>query len=360
LSERRLVAAPVVLGQSKVILIDLESNSWKDIGDTERLSEVNLDAVARLSDTSVLVIGAGDTTGKALYRIDVGGTSQIKELRSSTDDGLPEPFCSRPILKSIRSKGQPERELYGFLWLPHNPDFQAPEGHLPPLIMISHGGPTSYTGPGLKPRTQYFTSRGYAVLAFNYKGSCAHGQAYRNALWGDWGLVDSDDAAEFADNLTETGQVRTGGVGITGVSAGGYNTLRSLTRHANTFAGGVCLSGVSDIKRLDDSTHKLESDYTDHLVLAPSVDRSEKDKICRERSPLFEAHKITAPLLLLHGGADKITPLDQAQEMANAIEKAGSQVELIVVPEEGHGFGQPRNVRLWLEEEEKWWRKTLL
>ncbi|RGP74890.1 hypothetical protein FLONG3_6002 [Fusarium longipes] len=360
LSERRLVAAPVILGQSRVILIDLESNSWEDIGDNERLSEVTLDAVARLSDTSVLVIGAGDTTGKALYRIDVEGTSHINELRSSADDRFPQSFCSKPILKSIRSKGQPERELNGFLWLPHNPDYQAPEGHLPPLIMISHGGPTSYTGPGLNPRTQYFTSRGYAVLAFNYKGSCAHGQAYRNALWGNWGLVDSDDAAEFANNLTETGQVRAGAVGITGASAGGYNTLRSLTRHAKTFAGGVCLSGVSDIKRLDDSTHKLESDYTDHLVLAPGVDKSEKDKICHERSPLFEAHKITSPLLLLHGGADTITPLDQAQEMANAIEKAGGQVELIVVPEEGHGFSQPKNVRLWLEEEEKWWRRTLL
>ncbi|CEI64486.1 hypothetical protein FVEN_g12367 [Fusarium venenatum] len=360
LSGRYLVAAPVILGQTRMIHIDLESNSWKDIGDTGRLSEVNLDAVARLSDTSVLVIGAGETTGKALYRIDVESTSQIKELRSSTDDSFPESFCSKPVLKSILSKGEPERELHGFLWLPHNLDYQAPEGHLPPLIMISHGGPTSYLGPGLKPRVQYFTSRGYAVLAFNYNGSCAHGKAYRNALWGNWGLVDSDDAAEFANHLTETGQVKEGGVGITGVSAGGYNTLRSLTRHARTFAGGVCLSGVSDIKRLDDSTHKLESDYTDHLVLASGTDKSEKDKICHERSPLFEAHKITAPLLLLHGGADKITPLDQALEMSSAIEKAGGEVELIVVDSEGHGFSQPRNVRLWLEEEEKWWRKTLL
>ena len=198
LSDRLLVAAPVILGQTRVIAIDMESNSWKDIGDAERLSEVTLDAVARLSDTSVLIIGAGETSGKALYRIDVEGTSQITQLRGSTDDGFPTDFCSKPILKSIRSKGQPQREIHGFLWLPHNPNFQAPEGHLPPLIMTSHGGPTSYTGPGLNPRTQYFTSRGYAVLAFNYKGSCAHGQTYRNALWGNWGLVDSDDAAEFA------------------------------------------------------------------------------------------------------------------------------------------------------------------
>ncbi|KAF4990075.1 hypothetical protein FGRMN_8694 [Fusarium graminum] len=360
LSHQYLIACPVVLGQSKVILIDLKSSSWKDVSDPARLSEVMLDSVSRLSDTSALVIGSGETTAKALYRIDIERSSQITELRGSTYDTIPEDFCSKPLLKTIRSKGQPEKEQYGFLWLPHNPNFQAPEGHLPPLIMKSHGGPTSYTGSGLEPRTQYFTSRGYAVLAFNYHGSCAHGRAYRESLWGKWGLIDCDDAAEFAENLAETGQVKAGGVGITGASAGGYNTLRSLTRHPKTFAGGVCLSGVSDIKRLDESTHKLESDYTDHLILGPGVDKSEKDKLCRERSPLFEAYKITAPLLLLHGVKDKITPLDQAQEMASAIKKAGGQVELIVAPDEGHGFSQQKNVKLWLEEEEKWWRKTLL
>ncbi|KAF5027110.1 hypothetical protein F66182_775 [Fusarium sp. NRRL 66182] len=360
LSRQHLVASPVSLGRSRVILIDLESSSWKDAGDPERLSEVMLDSVARLSDTSFLVIGAGDTTAKTLYRIDFENTIQVARLRGSTDDDFPEAFCSKPILKSIHSKGQPKRDIHGFLWLPHNPNFKAPDGDLPPLIMTSHGGPTSYTGPGLSPRIQYFTSRGYALLAFNYKGSCAHGRAYRDALWGNWGLVDSDDAAEFADNLTATGQVRPGAVGITGVSAGGYNTLRSLTRHAKTFAGGVCLSGISDVKRLGDSTHKLESDYMGHLVLPPGVDESEMERICRERSPLFEVHKIRAPLLLLHGGKDKVTPLDQAQKMADAIEAENSEVKLIIAPEEGHGFSQPKNVRLWLEEEEKWWRKTLL
>ncbi|KAF4975652.1 hypothetical protein FZEAL_7587 [Fusarium zealandicum] len=288
LSCRHLVAVPVTLGVSRVILVDLEASSWRELGDASILSEVMLDSVARQSDTSFLIMGAGTTSAKALYRVDIGDTDHVTKLRGSTEETFPETIYSRAEALRISSKGQPRREIHGFFWMPHNPDFVAPEGALPPLIMSSHGGPTSYTGLGLKLRTQYFTSRGYAYFAVNYAGSSGHGCQYRESLFGNWGLVDTDDAAEFANYLVETGRIRPGGAGITGVSAGGYNTLSTLTRHPQAFAGGVCLSGVSDIKRLDESTHKLESDYADHLVLARGADKAEKDRICRERSPLEE------------------------------------------------------------------------
>ncbi|RSL90773.1 hypothetical protein CEP51_000597 [Fusarium floridanum] len=359
LSSRFLIAAPVTLGVSKVIVVDLETGSWKEVGDPSILSEVILDSVARLDDTSFLITGAGTTSALALYRVDIVDSVRITKLRNSTEETFPDTIYSQPESLTISSKGQPHREIHGFLWMPHNPDFVAPEGDLPPLIMLSHGGPTSYTGLGLKLRIQYFTSRGYAYLALNYNGSSAHGRAYREALFGNFGLVDSDDAAEFAIYLAETGKTKIGAAGITGTSAGGYNTLRTLTRHPLAFAGGVCLSGISDVKRLDESTHKLESDYVEHLVLGPGVDKSEMDRICRERSPLFDAHKTKAPLLLLHGKKDMVCPLDQAEQMADAIKEAGGDVKLIVAPDEGHGFYQPGNVKMWLEEEEKWWRKTL-
>ncbi|KAJ4329142.1 hypothetical protein N0V84_000266 [Fusarium piperis] len=360
LSSRFLVAAPVILGVSKVIVIDLENGWWNQTMDSSLLSEVILDSVARLDDTSFIVIGAGPFVPLALYRVDVSDFPGFTKLRRSTEEVVSGFMYSQPESLTIPSKGQPHRNIHGFLWMPHNPDFVAPEGDLPPLIIMSHGGPTSYTGLGLKLRIQYFTSRGYAYFALNYNGSSAHGRAYRQALFGNLGLVDSDDAAECAIYLAETGRTRIGAAGITGTSAGGYNTLRTLTRHPLTFAGGVCLSGISDIRRLNESTHKLESDYVEHLVLAPGVDKSEMDRICRERSPLFDAHKIKAPLLLLHGKKDMVCPLDQAEQMADAIKEAGGDVKLIVAPDEGHGFSQPGNVKMWLEEEEKWWRKTLL
>ncbi|KAH6900440.1 Alpha/Beta hydrolase protein [Thelonectria olida] len=361
LSRRQIVACPLKAGTSELTLIDLDTGSCKVLAGASFITEVVLNALFRVDDTTFLVIAAGSHNAQTLYRFEVGDDEgSFTVLRSSSEEKVDRMMYSLPESLAIYSKETPTRTIHGFLWLPHNPWFEAPSGSLPPLIMICHGGPTSYHGPGLKLRIQYFTSRGYAVLALNHAGSTGYGQKYRNALFGNWGLVDADDGAELVEYLVEEGRVRHGAAGITGVSSGGYNTLRTLTRHPRTFAAGVCLSGISDVKKLDESTHKLESDYTDHLMLSPGSSKADKERICRERSPLYDVDKIRASLLLLHGAKDKVTPLDQAQLIADAIRAKGGVVKFIVAPDEGHGFSQPHNVRLWLEEEEAWWRRRLL
>lgn len=250
--------------------------------------------------------------------------------------------------------------------MPHNPAYEAPEGELPPLIIQVHGGPTAHTGPGLKIRSQYWTTRGYAYFALNYTGSSGHGAAYRDALFGHWGIIDADDAAECAEYFTSTGIIRKGGVGITGPSAGGYNTLQALVRSSKrkTFAGGVCVCGVSDVKKLGEETHKLESHYLDPLMFGypvPSdISGEERERVYRERSPLYHACDISAPLLLVHGTADTVVPVQQARAIKKAIEDKGGDVRLVEVDGEGHMFSAPASKRIWLKEEEAWWRKTLL
>ncbi|GKT58359.1 dipeptidyl peptidase [Colletotrichum tofieldiae] len=356
LSARYVAAAAIVFGQAKLILIDLKNNDWKPIGPSEICGIVN-DALVRMNDESLLLVADQSGSPSALYKIDIS-TGETTTIRETTDEKLKDSLFSKPELVKFQSKGSPSRTIYSTLWMPRNPKFLAPENTLPPLVISSHGGPTGYTGSGLKLRTQYFTARGYAYLALNYTGSTGHGRDYREALFGHWGIVDADDAAEVANHLVEAGRV--GKVGIVGASAGGYNVLQALVRHPRTFDAGFCVCGVSDVKKLDESTHKLESEYMGALVLDPGMTEEQKEERYRERSPLFNADKIEAPLFLLHGIADTVVPIEQARLIYKAIRDKGGDVRIREVASEGHMFGKPGSPRLWLEEEEAWWRSYLI
>ncbi|KAI9172198.1 Dipeptidyl aminopeptidase BIII [Paramyrothecium foliicola] len=360
LSGQHLVASAVTDGVAKLVSIDLQNGSWQQIADPEVYSTLKFDGLARFDDYSVLAISSGVTVTETLYQWDVRGSHLCKAIRTSTDVSFPASFYSRPSPVAIRAKGASERIVHGFIWMPRNPFYTAPGNELPPLIISAHGGPTGYSGCGLSLRIQYFTSRGYAYLMLNYTGSSAHGRAYRQALFGNWGLLDVDDAAVAADFFVGEGQVREGAVGLTGLSAGGYNTLMGLTRYPSTFAGGVAVSSISDVKRWDRSTHKLESDYGSALVLPSDTEEKDKDRVWHERSALFKADRVEAPLLIIHGTADTVVALEQATLMAEELEKNGKEFALIQVKGEGHSMHQPSSIRLWLEEEEKWWRRTLL
>ncbi|KAK2023905.1 prolyl oligopeptidase [Colletotrichum zoysiae] len=356
LSARHVAAAAIVFGQAKLILIDLEKSDWKPIGPPE-LCGVVFDAMRRMSDESLLVVADQTAAPPALYKIDVS-TGETTTVRETTDEKLDASLFSRPELVRFQSKGSPSRTIYSTLWMPRNPRFLAPDGTLPPLVISSHGGPTGYTGPGLNLRTQYFTARGYAYLALNYTGSTGHGRDYREALFGRWGVVDADDAAEVAGHLVGAGRV--GRVGVVGASAGGYNVLQALARHPRAFGAGFCVCGVSDVKKLGESTHKLESEYMGALVLDPGMTDAQREERYRERSPLFHAGRIGAPLFLLHGVADTVVPVEQARLVYEAVRDGGGDVRIREVEGEGHMFGRPGSARLWLEEEEAWWRSYLI
>jgi dipeptidyl aminopeptidase/acylaminoacyl peptidase len=353
-------------GVSHLIAIELcdsGPNKWKEVAEAVGICSVRLDAIARLDDSSALVIGASRDKVPGLYRINIHDSSKNALYRTTCDKTYEYPYglLSSPEAVCITSKSLPTRKIHGFLYMPTNNKYMAPDGNLPPLIINAHGGPTGHAGCGLSIRNQYFTSRGYACLWVNYTGSTGHGDDYRRLLYGNWGILDADDVAEYADYLVEQGRVKRGAVGITGLSAGGYNTLQTVVRHPTTFAGGFCVSGVSDLETFDAATHKLESDYTSALVLPKRADtpEDEKLKIYRERSALHHVNEIKTPLFILHGQEDTVVPLEQARSIAEAVKKSGGDVRLLEVPGEGHILGLPTSVKLWLEEEEKWWRRTL-
>jgi dipeptidyl aminopeptidase/acylaminoacyl peptidase len=223
--------------------------------------------------------------------------------------------------------------VHGWLYPPTNPDYTAPPDRRPPLLVLSHGGPTAFANGAFLLAHQFWTSRGYAVLDVNYGGSAGFGRAYRERLRGRWGIVDAQDCIGGAQAMVEQGRADPARLVIRGGSAGGYTTLRALTS-STIFAAGISLYGVSDLEALAKDTHKFESRYLDGLVGPYPADR----ETYLDRSPLSHADRIAAPVLLLQGTEDRVVPPAQTEQMAAAVRAKGLPVAVIMYDGEGHGF----------------------
>jgi dipeptidyl aminopeptidase/acylaminoacyl peptidase len=235
---------------------------------------------------------------------------------------------------------------HGFFYQAQNPDYRAPAGDLPPLIVKSHGGPTSAATTTLSLGVQYWTSRGFAVLDVNYGGSTGYGRKYRERLNDEWGIVDVDDCVNGARYLVDHGEVDGERLIITGGSAGGYTTLCALT-FRDTFKAGASHFGVSDAEALARDTHKLESRYLDGLM-GPYPERRD---IYRERSPINFAGQLSCPTIFFQGLEDKVVPPDQAERMVDALRSKGIPVAYVAFAGEQHGFRQAKNIKRALEGE---------
>ena len=280
--------------------------------------------------------------GLAVAALPAGdGTVGWDERRRSSDLALPPEAVSRAEAVSWDS---PLGPVHGFYYPPTNPDVVAPEGTRPPLVTLSHGGPTSFSSPAFSLAYQFWTSRGYAVLDVNYGGSTGYGRAYRERLVGRWGLVDVADCADGARAMGDQGRADRARLVVKGGSAGGYTTLRALTS-TDVFAAGISSYGIGSLEALALDTHKFESRYLDGLV-GPYPEARD---VYVERSPLTHVDSLAAPILLLQGTEDKVVPPAQAEEMADAARRKGLPVALIMFEGEGHGFRRAENIRRSLE-----------
>ncbi|MFP5283958.1 MAG: prolyl oligopeptidase family serine peptidase [Actinomycetes bacterium] len=264
-------------------------------------------------------------------------TGQWSEVRSASDVDLD------PASVSVAEEVTWDSDLgpvHGWFYPPAHASARAPAGSLPPLVTLSHGGPTDFSPPGFRLDIQYWTSRGVAVLDVNYGGSSGYGRAYRERLAGRWGLVDVADCVAGARALADRGRVDGSRLAIRGGSAGGYTTLRALTT-STVFRAGISLFGVADLERLAIDTHKFESRYLDGLI-GPYPEAA---AVYRERSPLHHLDQLNAPILLLQGADDKIVPPNQAEAMAAAARARGLPVALVLFDHEGHGFRRAESIR---------------
>jgi dipeptidyl aminopeptidase/acylaminoacyl peptidase len=230
---------------------------------------------------------------------------------------------------------------HGFYYPPANAGFDAPAGEAPPLIVQSHGGPTSHAVPALDREFLYWTSRGFAIVDVNYRGSTGYGRAYREKLKGTWGVVDNEDCVRAALHLAGTGEADGTRLAIRGGSAGGYATLCALVFH-DDFAAGASYYGIADAEALATDTHKFESRYLDGLI-GPYPERAD---LYRERSPIHFVERLRSPAILFQGLEDEIVLPTQAETMVAALKANGVPHSYLAFEGEQHGFRRAEtNVR---------------
>jgi dipeptidyl aminopeptidase/acylaminoacyl peptidase len=235
---------------------------------------------------------------------------------------------------------------HGFYYAPKNRNRTAPPNEKPPLLVKSHGGPTSATIAVLMLTIQYWTSRGIAVLDVNYGGSTGYGRAYRERLQGTWGIVDVDDCVNGARFLAERGDVDAARTVIDGGSAGGYTTLCALT-FRDYFKAGASHYGVSDLEALEVDTHKFESRYSRSLI-GPYPERRD---LYYDRSPIHFTDGLSCPVIFFQGLEDKVVPPDQAEMMVDALRQKGLPVAYVAFEGEQHGFRRAENIKRALDGE---------
>lgn len=223
------------------------------------------------------------------------------------------------------------------------------DGKRAPAVITIHGGPTSQSLADFDFDTQFFTTRGFAVLRLNYRGSTGYGRDYRRALDGGWGERDVEDVGLAARVLTEHLEADPARLVLSGGSAGGFTLLLSLIRYPDRFRAGICRFPVTDLTALSEETHKFERHYVDSLI-GPLPEFAEA---YRARSPLPLADRIQVPLALFQGDCDKVVPRDQSDRLAASLAERGVPHIYTVFPGEGHGWRLSETISAYYAQVEK-------
>jgi len=337
-SERRIICSYSKDGRDHLAALDTATGELRDI-------ELHFSAISqvRVAGDCVVFIGASATETTSIVSLDLAA-DKLEVLRRARESAVDAGYIAPP--RAIEFPTERGLTAHGYFYPPRNRDYAAPADDKPPLMVMSHGGPTSSSSSSLKYSIQYWTSRGIAVLDVNYGGSSGYGRAYRERLNGRWGIVDVDDCVNGARYLTAQGEVDGNRLAIRGGSAGGYTTLCALT-FRDTFKAGASHYGISDLEALAKDTHKFESRYLDRLI-GPYPERRD---LYVERSPIHFTDRVSCPMIIFQGLEDKVVPPNQAEKMVEAVRAKKLPVAYLTFEGEQHGFRKAENIRRVLEAE---------
>jgi dipeptidyl aminopeptidase/acylaminoacyl peptidase len=324
----------------------LEDGTWKSI-DLPYTGVLTMNAEG--NELVMIATSPNQPNSVIHYDLKTGKTTTVKSAIAR----LPDPaYISQP--KSIEYPTADNKTAFAFYYPPCNPAFQGMPNEKPPLLVMSHGGPTAHLTPSFNQEILYWTSRGFAIAVVNYGGSTGYGREYRDRLKGTWGIVDVDDCCNAALYCAKQGLADRNRLTIEGGSAGGYTTLAVLA-YRDVFRVGADYFGVSDLVGLATFTHKFEGRYLDQLV-GPYPEMKD---LYIERSPLYNADKIRCPVIIFQGAEDAVVPPAQSETMYNSLVERKIPTAYLLFPGEQHGFRRAENVARALEAQLYFFSKVL-
>ena len=282
----------------------------------------------------VLVHSYGDVDPGRWFVLDVPSKS-LRKLAASRPDL--DPAQLRPM-QVVSYRSPDGLTIPAYLTLPEG------EARRGPAVVLIHGGPIARDAWGFDPEVQLLASRGYAVIQPQFRGSAGFGKKFREAGYGQWGLAMQDDVTAAANWLVEQGIADPKRICVYGGSYGGYAAMWALVKTPDLFKCGISLAGVSDLAYM----FKDDSDVNDtpHGRLwrrATIGDPRARAQQFDEVSPLKNAARIRAPLLLAHGMRDGRVPVEHSEKMVDAMRKANKAYQWLPLPDEGHGIADAVN-----------------
>ena len=337
-SERRIVCSYTQKGAWHLARLHVETGAFAVI--PTPYTDI---ASLRVAPGFAVFLGGSPQDVPAIVQLDLH-TGRVKVLQRSSGLAVDGAYLSTPT--PIEFPSEQGLTAHAIYYPPRNTDYGAPPGTRPPLLVFTHGGPTSAASTTLSWALQYWTSRGIAVVDVNYGGSSGYGRAYRQRLTGQWGVVDIDDCVNAAKYLVAVGAVDGAKLAIRGGSAGGYTTINALT-FRDVFKAGASYYGISDLEVFVHDTHKFESRYLDSLI-GPYPTRRD---LYHARSAIHFLDRIRVPLILFQGLEDRVVPPNQAELIVEALRQSGRPVAYLPFEGEQHGFRRAETVKRSLEAE---------
>ncbi len=333
LSAGRLLASRTSALGDELLLLDTATGA-RDRLAPELLGFAHFSRAGGSDD--VVLVGRSATRGAALFRYR-GSHRQLVQCKA-VDPVLEDADIS--VAESIEYPTRDGATAFAYFYAPKNAHYRSSPATRPPLLVMVHGGPTSRCLPTLDVSKQFWTTRGFAILDVNHRGSTGHGRTYRQALLGHWGEYEVSDIVDGIDYLKQQGAIDPNMVCIRGRSAGGYTVLQALTQFPDYFNAGACYYGIGNLATLANTTHKFEMHYTDGLL----GEVFDKKRACRDdslyyrRSPVHHLHRLKSPMIVFQGLDDKVVPPSLSRELVSVLKERGIEHEYVEYPGEGHGF----------------------